>query len=262
MKAVVVHASSKPVELDWANQFAGVDAQVKAQFPAVDFASRSTTVSKISGFTWTAVVTAVSAAAKLAGGNGVVIIVSGHGGAVPGDPDGGVLNWDPTDTDVNLDWNRQKIRKGLFWDHMVARYLEPIPFGNPPTQKAIDEKNIKEQNGDFAITQKRHEAFEALEQIGLALKASGVKRLTFTSCTAGRAPNFLKRLAKICGTEVACFNQKTMVFNDVNSGAGKSRLILEADKNRDGVLGSTNILSARVFSPDLDDKNIAFVATP
>ena len=84
MKAVV-RSTRRPSrgKIDWANQFAGVDAQVKAQFPAVDFASRSTTVSKISGFTWTAVVTAVSAAAKLAGGNGVVIIVSGHGVRCP-----------------------------------------------------------------------------------------------------------------------------------------------------------------------------------
>lgn len=262
MKAVVVHASSKAVELDWANQFAGLDAQVKAQFPAVDFASRSSVVSKITGFTWTDVVTAVSAAASQAGANGVVIIVSGHGGAVPNNPDGGVLNWDPNDGDVDLDWTRTKIRKGLFWDDMVARYLDPIPFGNPPNQKGIDEKNIREKRGDFQITQKRHEAFEALDKIGQALRANNVKRLTFTSCTAGRATRFLKRLAKICGTEIACFNQKTRVFNDVNAGAGKSRLILDADTNRDGLPGSTNILSARVFSPDLDNPAIAFVATP
>ena len=262
MKSVVVHASSKPVELDWANQFAGLDAQVKAQFSAVDFASRSTVVSKITGFTWTDVVAAVTAAAKAAGTGGVVIVVSGHGGAVPGNPDGGVLNWDPTDADVDLNWDRQKIRKGLFWDDMVARYLDPIPLGNPPNQKGIDEKNIKEKRGDFQITQKRHEAFEALDQIGQALRANGVKRLTFTSCTAGRAPNFLKRLAKICGTEIACFNQKTRVFNDVNAGAGKSRLILDVDTAREGLAGSSNILSARVFSPDLDNSSIAFVAKP
>jgi hypothetical protein len=176
---------------------------------------------------------------------------------------GGVLNWDPIDEDVHLDWNRAKIRKGLFWDDMVARYLDPIHLENPPNQKGIDEKNIREERGDFEITQKRHEAFEALlDQIGHALRVNGVKRLTFTSCTAGRAPTFLKALAKICGTEIACFNPEGEVFNDVNAGAGKSRLILDADTSRDGLPGSTNILSARVFSPDLDNSAIAFVASP
>ena len=71
---------------------------------------------------------------------GVVIVASGHGGAVPSNPNGGVINWDPTDGDVDRDWLPGKVNKGLFWDDMVARYLDPIPLGNPPNQKGIDEQ--------------------------------------------------------------------------------------------------------------------------
>jgi len=73
------------------------------------------------------------------------------------------------------------------------------------------------------MIQKRHDAFEALFKIGQALQTNGVARLTFTVCTAGRAVGFMKRLAKICGTEVACFNQKTVVLDDVTFGRAPSK---------------------------------------
>lgn len=262
MKAVVVHQSAARVELDWSDQFAGRDPVVKAQFAAVNWGVRVPQVFKIAGFKWDDVVKAVSDAAVAAGSGGVVIVASGHGGSVPNNDDGGLINWDPTDADVDMDWTKEKIRKGLFWDDMVARYLDPIPFGKPPNQKGIDEENIKNKVKGFELIQKRHEAFEALDKMGQALRANGVARLTFTVCTAGRAPNFMNRLAKICGVEVACFNQKTMVLDDSTFGhrPGKSRLVLEADAKVDNQ--GTNILSARVFSPSLDNSSIAFVGTP
>jgi hypothetical protein len=137
MKTVVVHSAAKPVELDWAKQFAGLDPDVKNQFSAADWDIRTPRVFSIPAFTWDAIVSTVSDAARSAGSGGVVIVASGHGGAVfEGDPngDGGVINWDATDSNVALDWTPQAVRKGLFWDDMVARYLDPIPFGNPPNQ--------------------------------------------------------------------------------------------------------------------------------
>jgi hypothetical protein len=271
MKAVVVHSAAKPVELDWAKQFAGLDPDVKAQFSANDWSSRAPTVFSIPDFTWNGIVTTVGNAARAAGAGGVVIVASGHGGAVfqtspsgrvTADPDGGVINWDATDANVALDWTPAAVRKGLFWDDMVARYLDPIPFGNPPNQKGIDEKNIKDKVKDFQIIQKRHDAFDGLERIGQALKSNGISRLTFTVCTAGLATNFMNRLAKICGVEVACFKETTMVLDDHTFGItpGKSRLILERHKAQDGL--GTNKLSARIFSPDLDDNSIGTVAKP
>lgn len=266
MKAVVVHSAAAAVEIDWAKQFAGRDADVKSQFPAVDWSIRSPTVFTISGFTWDAIVSTVTSAAQTAGTGGVVIIASGHGGAVmQGDPngDGGVINWDPTDVvDIDRDWTPEKIHKGLFWDDMVARYLDPIPLGNPPNQKGIDEQNIAKKVQNFQIIQKRHDAFEALQKIGQVLKTNSVQRLTFTVCTAGRATAFMNRLAKICQVEVACFKEPTVVLDDGTFGfiPGKARLVLERDQSTNGQ--GTNILSARVFSPNLDDTSIARVATP
>lgn len=266
MKTVVVHGAAKPVEIDWAKQYAGLDSAVKSQFATVaDWPVRVPRVFTITGFTWADVVSTVSAAAQAASTGGVVIVASGHGGAVfQGDPngDGGVINWDPTDGNVDLDWTTTKIRKGLFWDDMVARYLDPIPMGNPPNQKGIDEQNIRDKVKDFQIIQRRHDAFVALQAIGQACKSNGVARLTFTVCTAGRATAFMKRLANICQVEVACFKETTMVLDDATFGVnpGKSRLILEKDKSRDGT--GTNIPAARVFSPKLDDTSIATVAKP
>ena len=272
MKTVVVHAKAARVELDWATQFAGLDIEVKKQFSAFDWMVRVPKVFTIPDFTWDGIVKTVSAAGQAAGSGGVVVIASGHGGAVRGpgsnhngDPngDGGVINWDPTDVvDVDRDWTPAKVHKGLFWDDTVARYLQPIPFGNLPNRKGEDERNIKNKVKDFDVLQKRHDAFEALEKIGQALSGAGVARLTFTVCTAGRATAFMNRIAKICKVEVACFTEETRVLDDHSFGfhPGKSRLVMESDKGLDGK--GTNVLSARVFSPNLDDSGIAFVAKP
>lgn len=262
MKAVVVHGSAAAVEKDWSKQFAGLDPDVKAQFSKNNWAIRVPRVFTIPDFTWDKIVETVTNAAQAAGAGGVVIVASGHGGAVPNDPDGGVINWDPTDVDVDLDWVPKKVRKGLFWDDPVVRYIDPIPFGNPPNRKGEDERDIKNKVKDFQVLQKRHDAFDALEKMGKALKASGIARLTFTNCTTGSAQAFMKRLAKLCQVEVACFSQKTMVLDDHTFGLtpGKARMIMEKDKATDGK--GTNIMSARIFSPDLDDRSIAFVASP
>jgi hypothetical protein len=72
----------------------------------------------------------------------------------------------------------------------------------------------------------------------------------------------MNRLAKLTQVEVACFKETTVVLDDHTFGLtpGKSRLILERHQKQDGV--GTNKLSARVFSPNLDDNSIAFVAKP
>jgi len=118
---------------------AGLDLDVRKQFAGIDWSLRSPKVFTIPAFTWDAIVSTVTDAAQAAGGGGVVIIASGHGGAVfKNDPngDGGLINWDPTDRlDVRRDWTPTDIRKGLFWDDMVARYLDPIPMGNPPLKR-------------------------------------------------------------------------------------------------------------------------------
>ena len=264
MKAAVVHGSAAAVERDWAKQFVGLDPDVKSQFSAVDWCVRVPRVFTIPNFTWAGIVATVTSAAQAAGAGGVVIIVSGHGGAAFDNAgEGGLINWDPTDTvDVDRDWTREKIHKGLFWDDPVVRYIDRIPMGNPPNLKGEDERDIANKVKDFDILQKRHDAFEALQNIGNALKTSGVARLSFTSCTTGVAQAFMRRLAKLCQVEVAAFNQETMVLDDHTFGLspGKARMIMETDKAQDGL--RTNRLAARVFTPSLDDPKIAFVAQP
>jgi hypothetical protein len=296
MKVVVVHSASARVELDWANQFAGAgpEAAQETAFPGPHWAFRVRRVLTIPGFVaganrWVPIVDTVKAAATAAGQGGVVIIASGHGGAVPAgtgfDPDGGMINWDPTETDVGKVWtDPATVKKGLFWDDTIARYVETRQFASPPTRKAEDEAAIKKADEVFAKTKKRPDvslqegrllAFNALDEMGKALKAAGVNRLSFTNCTAGAATRFMDRLAKIMGVQVACFKETTFVFNDgfdvdpkdpskkrPNSLKGKSRMILERDKAPVGVNGGTNIPSARVFSPDLDNASIAFVGKP
>ena len=90
MKAVVVHSASARVELDWANQFAGAgsEAAQETAFPGPQWAVRVRRVFTIPGFAaganrWAPIVDTVKAAATAAGSGGVVIVASGHGGAVP-----------------------------------------------------------------------------------------------------------------------------------------------------------------------------------
>ncbi len=299
MKVVVVHSASQRVELDWANQFAGAgpEAAQETAFPGPHWAFRVRRVLTIPGFgaganRWVPIVDTVKAAATAAGQGGVVIIVSGHGGAVPiagtnqFDPDGGMINWDPTETDVGKVWtDPATVKKGLFWDDNIARYGETRQFASPPTRKAEDEAAINKADDVFAKTKKRPDtslqegrllAFKALDEMGKALKGAGVNRLSFTNCTSGAATRFMDRLAKIMGVQVACFKETTFVYNDgfevnpkdlsklrSNSLKGKSRMILERDKLPIGANGGmTNFPSARVFSPDLDNASIAFVGKP
>jgi hypothetical protein len=298
VKAVVVHSASARVELDWSQQFAGAGSEAAQEltFPGPHWAVRVRRVFTIPGFgaganRWVPIVDTIKAAGAAAGTGGVVIVASGHGGAVPllgstqFDPDGGMINWDPTETDVGKAWtDRATIKKGLFWDDFIARYLETRQFASPPTRKAEDEAAVKRADEVFQKTGKRPDvslqegrllAFKALDDMGKSLKGAGVRRLAFTNCTAGAATRFMDRLAKIMGVEVACFRETTFVFNDgfetdpkdprktrFNSLKGKSRMILERDKKPPGGNGGTNIPSARVFSPDLDNASIAHVGRP
>jgi hypothetical protein len=265
MKAVVVHKDASGVEKDWANQYAGLDAAVKAQFATgpADWSVRVSQVFTIPKLTWNDIVNTVSAAAGAAGSDGVVILASGHGGST--DADAGIINWDATEppggTHVRA-WTREKVGKGLFWDEDISKYTDPIPHGMPPTLKEEDEDKIKRRVGDWQILQKRHDAFEAMEKIGNALRANKVARLTFTVCNAGQSTNFMDRLAKHCHAQVACFKLLTEVLDDGTFGypSGKARLVLERDAKKDGQ--GTNVPRARVVSPNLDDPTIAYVASP
>lgn len=266
MKTVVVHSASSSIEQDWANQFAGLDTFVKKQFSTFDWTQRHPKVFSFASATWTDIVKAVSDAATAAGAGGVVVIATGHGGAVPNDIDGGLINWDSTDSDVAMDWDT-KIRKGVFWDHEVSIYTDPIPFGKPPTRKEEDEDRIKNKGKGWEKAKKRHEAFEALVKIGAALKGAGVARLAFTVCTAGKATAYMDRLATLMGVDVACFKEKTRVFDDgtLKLTPGKARLILDSDKARlpgPKVTDTTNTMDARIFSPSLDKTSIAYVGKP
>jgi hypothetical protein len=272
MKAVVVHRDAAQVEKDWATQYAGLDAGVKAQFATgpADWVVRVNRVFTIPTLSWSAIVQTVSDAATAAGQDGVVILASGHGGSV--DADAGIINWDATEppggtharawTDKQGNPTPGTIGKALFWEETVSKYTDPIPFGMPPTLKEEDEDKIKRKVANWEVLQKRHDAFEALEKIGKALQDNKVKRLTFTVCNAGASTNFMTRLAKHCHSQVACFKLLTKVLDDGTFGytPGKARLILDRDSARDGQ--GTNVPRARVVSPDLDDSSIAFVANP
>jgi hypothetical protein len=269
LKAVVVHEQASAVEKMWADQFAGQDAAVKAQFPTVvNWAERSPTVFKIPSLTWPAIVSTVTNAAKAAGPGGVVILASGHGGSV--DASAGIINWDATEPPGGTharDWTPQKVGKGLFWDEPVSKYTDPIPFGNPPTLKQEDEGKIARQVPGWQALQMRHDAFDALQAIGKALQDNQVNRLTFTVCSAGASTDFMDRIAKHCHAQVACFRVLTLVLDDGTLGfrPGKGRLILNSDASATDPVknpATTNTPLARVFSPNLDNSGIAYVAHP
>ncbi len=262
MKVAVVHTGAAQVERDWAKQFAGLDAQVKKQFDTVvNWAERSTKVHLIPSVTWSDTVTTVSAAIKSAGVGGTVVIVSGHGGAVPGNINRGILIWDPNAATVALAWRPGDFGNGMFWD---GDHIGYDTSSTGPSQKAVDEKNIADDTSpgkkDTEHKQKRLEAFRALDQIRVAIAGTKIRRLSFTSCTAGAATGFIDGLAKFLKTEVAAFNQETEVIDDTQykpSVQGKSRLILKADDTADGQ--GTNVMLARANSPNLDDTSIAHV---
>jgi hypothetical protein len=261
MKAVVVHQHASVIERAWAPQYAGLDADVKRQFATVaDWTVRVQQVFLIPALTWTDIVQTVSRAAQAAGQGGVVILASGHGGSI--NPDVGIINWDPTEPPgVKREWTPHDVGRGLFWEETVSRYTEVISKQSIiPTRKAEDEDKIKNQGPNWQIAQKRHKAFEALQDIGNALQANKVRRLTFTVCSAGSSTNFMDRLAKHCQAQVACFRPLTKVIDDAQFGStpGKARLVFANDSATDGQ--GTNTPRARVFSPDLDDNRIAYVA--
>ena len=264
MKAVVVHEQASAVEKMWANQWAGLDLVVKAQFPTIaDWSVRVQKVFVITSLTWGNIVATVSDAAKAAGQGGVVILASGHGGSK--DPDAAIINWDPTEppgaTHVR-DWTPQLVGKGLFWDEPISKYTDNRPFAMPPTLQQEDEEKIKKKVKGWEALQKRHDAFDALQKIGKALHDNKVTRLTFTVCSAGASTNFMDRLAKHCQCEVACFKLLTEVLDDgkFSSTPGKARLVLERDAKTPN--SGTNVPLARVSSPSLDNSAIAYVAHP
>lgn len=264
MKTVVVNSNAMPIEKDWAKQFAGLDREVKAQFATtVDWPVRAAQVFTIAGTAWNNVISTVSEAAKVAGAGGVVIIASGHGGVVPGDLNAGMINWDASDSDVTRVWEDGKAGKGIFWDEVIAQYTDEIsPFSRPKTRKEEDEQKVRNKSSDAKMAKMRLDAFDALEKIGKALKDNGVNRLTFTVCTAGAATKFMDRLAKHCGVQVACFKKPTKVLDDHTFGhtPGKARLVMDSDSAKDN--NGTNKMSARVFSPNLDDTSLAHVGNP
>ena len=57
-----------------------------------------------------------------------------------------------------------------------------------------DEENIKKKVKGWEVLQKRHDAFDALQKIGKALRDNQVQRLTFTVCSAGASTNFMDRI--------------------------------------------------------------------
>jgi hypothetical protein len=264
-KVAVVHTNAPQLETDWAKQYAGLDAEVKKQFETVvNWGERSTKVHFIANVNWSDTVTTVSSAIKNAGVGGTVVIVSGHGGAVPGNTNRGIVVWDPNAPTVALTWTANGFGNGMFWDGDHIGY-NTSSVG--PSQKEVDEKNIADDTSagkkDTEHKQKRLEAFLALDQIRVAIAATKIKRLTFTSCTAGAATGFIDGLAKFLKTEVAAFNQETSVMDDTQykpSVLGKSRLILDAHKAADGQ--GTNVMLARANSPNLDDPSIAHVGKP
>jgi hypothetical protein len=264
MKAVVVHQQATAVEKMWANQWAGLDSAVKTQFPTVvDWLVRVQKVFVIGDLTWGNIVAAISDAAKAAGQGGVVVLASGHGGSK--DPDAAIINWDPTEppgATHRRDWTPKLVGKGLFWDEPITKYTDSIPFGNPPTLQQEDEEKIKKKVQGWEALQKRHDAFDALQQIGKALHDNQINRLTFTVCSAGGSKNYMDRLAKHCQVHVACFKLLTEVLDDSVFGfsPGKARLVLERDAKTSN--SGTNIPLARVSSPSLDDSAIAYVANP
>ncbi len=263
MKTVVVHGNAKTVEKDWANQFAGLDADVRREFDkAVDFNARTSKVFVIpAALTWDGIVNTITAAANAAGSGGVVILASGHGGA-GSQTRQGIIVWDAADGDVNRGWDAKIVGKGFFWDEDITEYTDVIPSGNPPTRQAEDVANLKAGKGNAKVLKLRQEAFDAYDRIATAFRAAKIARFTLTVCTAGSATVFIDRLAKKFGCEVACFNQKTVVLDDGTFGRrpGKARLVLDSDKSKDGQ--GTNVQSARVFSPDLDNTRLAHVGKP
>lgn len=262
------NCGESPDERDWAKQWAGLDPPLMAQFPTVvDWQARAREVIWITRPTWDNIVDKIFRAAVSAQRDGVVVIATGHGHGNKDHPEEGLINFDPAEHQGNLSWqpgNEQlgKTGTGVFFDQVITTYLDPITDPHNPviitTLKQLDEKAIKDKTAGWRVRKMRHDAFDAVQQMGSALHANLVRRLTFTSCSAGKSTVFMDGLAKLCQTEVATFKVKTAVFNDANfvNGPGKARMTLESDASSPG---GTNIPLARVTSPNLDDPSIAYV---
>ncbi len=263
MKAVVVHSKASAVEKSWSNQYAGLDAETRKEFDGIaDFDKRVKQVFTIQDLTWDSIVQTMTSAAQAAGQDGVVVIASGHGARIPHDTFGGMVNWDPTEHNVDKTWNDEnKVGSGLFWDEVTTIYTTVISqFSNPPTRQKEDQASVAGKKSNAKLAQKRLDAFDAYDKIGKALKAAGVRRLTFTVCCFGEASGFVDRIASNFGIEVAAFTENTVVFDEFTSfkiTPSKARMVIEGDAKIKDQKSNTRL--ARVNSPDLDDNSIAYV---
>jgi hypothetical protein len=252
MKKIAVHCIVDPAEVAWAKQFAGEDAAVRKQFPAAPFGVRGRAA--IPAVSWESIVSTIEKAAVTAGCGGWIGLVSGHGGSGCSHEDV-LVPMCPVSSrrvaTVYLDPHKR-----ISFNQVTVFYKEsPGPPSKSQQENDQDVLSCKIA-GNKKVAQARLNTRKFYERIGVALASNRLRRLAFLVCNIGASTAFMDQIATDWGVDVAAFKFRTACGFDTGN---KARLWLNRD-SKDGQ--GTNTMAARVFSPSLDDPNIAYVARP
>ena len=252
MKKIAVHCIVDPAEVAWAKQFAGEDAAVKKQFPSAPFNERGRAA--IRAVTWESIVSTIEKAAVMAGCGGWIGLVSGHGGSDCSHQDVLVANCPVTSrrvATVYLDPNKR-----ISFNQVTVFYKESP--GPPSKSQEENDRDVLAGKiaGNKAAAQARLNIRRFYDRIGVALSSNHLRRLAFLVCNIGASTAFVDQIATDWGVDIAAFKFRTACGFDTGN---KARLWLARD-SKDGQ--GTNTMQARVYSPSLDDPNIAYVARP
>jgi hypothetical protein len=275
MKKVVLYWKKTSEDETWARQFAGEDTQLVQEFQPSSFPPGTNLpdfpIRKRIGIagqtpTWGALIQSIQDAASAAGRDGVVLLLGGHGGSfcVTADDrivprcqfsDVGVVTFDP---DKQLGFNQE-----------IVNYTKPrsasmnSSLHDEDMQAILGKKlgRIMEMaKGHPTNAKQRWEIWSNFDRIGRILRSNQILRVVFLSCSVGASARFLDDIADAWGVQVAAFKFHVTIIPPDNFPDHKARFVFKRDKDRTGQ--GTNVPLARVFTPSLNDPNLAYVAEP
>jgi len=275
MNKVLLYWNKTREDDTWARQFAGDDSSLVSfyapqNFPPgtnlPDFPIRKRIAIAAHVPTWDAFMHGIEDAAALAGSGGLIFLLGGHGGSACVDQNDHI---DPRcrDREVGTVFFDPDFRLGFNQDVVTYRDIKRDLMNQ--SLHDVDMKAILDRKtGSVRPLGKKHhtnagqrwEAWNHYDRIGKILRYRNIFRIVFLSCSLGGSPDFMDDIARDWGAQVAAFKFHVTVIPAENLDDRKARFVFKSDMNTPGQ--GTNVATARVFTPSLDDNSIAYVAKP
>jgi hypothetical protein len=275
MNKVLLYWKKTSEDEAWAIQFTGDDPSLVSEYaPAKnppgttlpDFPIRKRVAITTAAPTWAALMRGVDASAALAGRDGLVFLLGGHGGSACVDDndhidprcrfkDVGTVFFDP---DSRLGFNQDIVtyrntKAELMNSSLHDVDMKAILSRTPGLVRPLGKKH-------HTTAAQRWEAWNNYDRIGKILRYRQIHRIVFLSCSLGGSPDFMDGIAEDWGVQVAAFKSHVTVIPPETFPDRKARFVFKHDIKTPGQ--GTNIPSARVFTPSLDDSALAYVAQP